>query len=247
MKAVSLDQSGDDAARWITFLSRWALATVLFGIVGLVIYFMGVGFVPSDNALGIAYSDLMQAVRAPVMFRIFMTFDAIGWLMIGGTLLTLAAILKSRAPIRTLMVAACGIGMLAGSLGGFMRLVGVSDLAAQYSVATTAQQAALLPSGLALYETISAHFVAGGFLQGAAYLLIASMMFALRAFPRWLVGWFILAGILEFLQMTTAALGAFSFIVLFLTVIVGVWGLNIAIMLAFWRPSAARLSATANG
>jgi hypothetical protein len=78
MKAVSLDQSGDDGARWITFLSRWALATVLFGMAGLAIYFGGIGFAPSDNTLGIAYSDLMQAVRAPVMFRIFMTFDVLG-------------------------------------------------------------------------------------------------------------------------------------------------------------------------
>ena len=247
MNAMSPEQTNADSAHWLRFLSRWALATVLFGIVGLVIYFGGIGFVPSDNALGIAYSDLMQAVRAPVMFRIFMMFDAVGWLMIGVTLLTLATILKNRTPVRALLIAVCGIGMLAGSLGGFMRLVGVSDLAAQYSVATTAQQAAFLPSMLALYETISAHFVAGGFLQGAGYLLIASVMFALRTFPRWLVGWFILAGILEFLQATTAALGAFSFIVLFLTVIVGVWGLNIAIMIAFWRPSTVLISATANG
>src|ERR1041384_2610123 len=100
MKTIPVESNGDDAVRWLTFLSRCAFATVLFGIVGLGIYFMGVGFVPSDNALGIAYSDLMQAVRAPVMFRIFMTFDALGWLMIGVTLLTLAAILKSRAPLR---------------------------------------------------------------------------------------------------------------------------------------------------
>jgi hypothetical protein len=195
--------------------------------------------------LGVAYSDLMQAVRAPMMFRTFMVFDAVGWLMIGGMLLTLAAILKSSAPVRAVFIAACGIGMLAGSLGGFMRLVGVSDLATQFSVATTAQQAALLSSMLALYETISAHFVAGGFLQGVAYLLIASVTVTLRAFPRWLVGWFTLAGILELLQATTAALGAFSFIVLFLTVIVGVWGLNVTIMIAFWRPSPALVSTIA--
>jgi hypothetical protein len=175
-----------------------------------------------------------------------MVFDAVGWLMIGGTLLTLAAILKSSAPVSAVFIAACGIGTLAGSLGGFMRLVGVSDLAAQYAVATPAQQATLLPAVLALYETISAHFVAGGVLQGAGYLLVASVMFAQRVFPRWLVGWFILAGILELVQATTAALGAFSFIVLSLTVIVGVWGLNIAITIAFWRASPALVSTTAS-
>ena len=60
---------------------------------------------------------------------------------------------------------------------------------------------------------------------------------------RWLVAWFILAGILQLFQGMTAALGAFSFIVLFLTVIVGIWGLNVVIMIAFWRPSAALSSA----
>jgi hypothetical protein len=245
MKAMSLEQPNVESARWLHFLSRWALATVIFGIVGLAIYFDGIGFVPSDNALGVAYSDLMQAVRAPVMFRIFMTFDAVGWLMIGVTLLTLSVILKNAAPICSLLITACGVGMLIGSLGGFMRLVGVSDLAAQYAIATPAQQVALLPSALALYETISAHFGAGGVLQGAGYLLVASVTFAQRAFPRWLVGWFILAGILELVQATTAALGAFSFIVLFLTVIVGVWGLNIAITIAFWRASPTPAPATA--
>ena len=244
MKAMSLEQPNGESARWLHFLSRWALATVLFGIVGLAIYFGGIGFVPSDSALGVAYSDLMQAVRAPVMFRIFMTCDAVGWLMIGVTLLTLAVILKNAEPIRSLLIAACGVGMLVGSLGGFMRLVGVSDLAAQYAVATPAQQATLLPAVLALYESISAHFVAGGVLQGAGYLLVASVMFARRAFPRWLVGWFILAGVLELVQATTAALNAFSFIVLFLTVIVGVWGLNIAITIAFWRASPTSIPAT---
>ena len=246
MKAPSIKPTNFEWARWLHFLSRWTLATVLFGIVGLAIYFGGIGFVPSDSALGVAYSDLMQAVRAPVMFRIFMTFDAIGWLMIGVTLLTLAVILKNAAPIRSLLIAACGVGMLVGSLGGFIRLVGVSDLAAQYAIATPAQQTALLSSALALYETISAHFVAGGVLQGAGYLLVASVSLGLRAFPRWLVGWFILAGILELVQATTAALGAFSFIVLFLTVIVGVWGLNIAITIAFWRASPAPIPATAS-
>jgi hypothetical protein len=61
---MSLEQSNVESARWLHFLSRWTLATVLFGIVGLTIYFGGIGFAPSDNALGVAYSDLMQAVRA---------------------------------------------------------------------------------------------------------------------------------------------------------------------------------------
>ena len=243
MNVMTLEQTNFKSTGLMRFLSRWALAVVLFGFVGLAIYFGGIGYLPSDSALGPAYSDLLQAVRAPMIFRIFMTFDAVGWLMIGITLLTLATILKNRAPIRSLVIAACGSGMLAGAVGGFMRLVGVSALAAQYTNASAAQQAALLPTVLALYETISALFVAGGFLQSVGYFLTTSVTFAFRAFPRWLVGWCILAGILELLQATTAALGVFSFTVLFLTVIVVVGGLNVAIMVAFWRPSAALVSA----
>jgi hypothetical protein len=175
-----------------------------------------------------------------------MGFDALGWLMIGGTFLTLAAILKSRVPIRAVLTAACGVGMLAGSLGAFMRLVGMSALAAQYAVAAPPQQAALLPSAFTLLEIINAHFVAGGVLQGAGYLLVASVVFALRAFPHWLAGWFVTAGILELLNTTTNAVGAFSFPIFLLTIFIGVAGLHSAIAVAFWRPAPALVSIIAN-
>jgi hypothetical protein len=143
-------------------------------------------------------------------------------------------------------IAACGIGMLTGALGGFMRLVGISALAAQYAVASPEQQSALLPAALGLSGIISAHFVTGNVLQGVSYLLIASVTLAQRACPRWLGSWFGLAGILQLLQGTTAAFGAFSFIVLLLTIVVGVLGLHVAIAVAFWRPSAALVSAIAS-
>jgi hypothetical protein len=246
MRAVSLDQSGDDAARWLRFLSRWAFATALIILALWIVYLGGVGITASDTALGVGYADLFQAVRSPVLYRVAMTLDALGWLMMGGTLLTLAVILRSRAPIRSLLIAVCGLGMFTGSLGGFMRLVGIADLAAQYAVATSAQQSALLQSMLALREIINAHFVAGDVLAGAGYLLVASAAFAMGAFPRWLTGWAILAGVLAGLQAATSALNAFSFPLLFLTVVVGIMGLHFAMAVVFWRPSPALVSATAN-
>jgi hypothetical protein len=244
MSSMSREPTHDSSVGWLRFLSRWALATVLMGIVALSIDFAGVGFQASDQALGSEYVDLLQAVRSPVLFRLFMTFDGLGWLMIGGSLVALAFVVRGRARIRAAFIASCGIGMLAGSLGGFMRLVGTGAIAAHYAVATPAQQPALLQSALTLYEVISAHFVAGGILQGAGYLLVASAGFAVAAFPRWLAGWFVLAGFLEFLEATTAALGAFSLIILLPTILIGVWGLHLAIAAAFWRPSPALLSAT---
>jgi hypothetical protein len=246
MNTMSLEQNNVEAARWLRFLSRWALATALMIIALFIVYLGGVGITASDTALGVGYADLFQAVRSPVLYRVAMTLDALGWLMMGGTLLTLAVILRSRAPIRSLLIAACGIGMLAGSLGGFIRLVGIADLAAQYAVAAPAQQSVLLQSMLTLREIINAHFVAGDVLASAGYLFVVSAAFAMGAFPRWLTGWAVLAGVLAGLQAATSALSAFSFPLLFLTVVVGIMGLHFAMAVVFWRPSPALVSATAN-
>src|SRR5574341_2171609 len=135
MNAMSLEQTNVESTRWLRFLSRWALVMVLIGIALLTVFIGGIGFAPSDNALGAEYSELLQAVRVPAMYRLFTTFDALGWVMMGGALLSLAVILRSRAPIRALLIAACGMGLLVGVLGGAVRLVGISDLAARYATA----------------------------------------------------------------------------------------------------------------
>jgi hypothetical protein len=172
-----------------------------------------------------------------------MSFDALGWLMMGGGLLILAFLLKRDAPIRALLIAACGLGLVSGFSAGIMRLVGISDLAAHYAVANPAQQSALLQPALALYEIIGALFVAGDILAGAAYLMVASAAFAIAAFPRWLRAWSVLAGLLSLLQAVTSAVGAFSFPLLLLTVVVGIMGLHAAIAVVFWRPTSATVAA----
>ncbi len=197
MNVESLTSTSSDTERWLRFLSRWALVMVFMVLALLVVYLGGIGFAPSDTALGAEYSELLQAVRAPTMYRLAMTFDASGWLMMGGALLTLAIILKNHAPIRALLVAACGMGLLVGVVGGGIRLVGISGLAAQYASSAPAQQ----------------------------------------------TGWFILAGVLSLLQGLTSAIGAFSFPILLLTIVIGILGLHAAIAVAFWRPSAAPVSA----
>jgi hypothetical protein len=243
MNVTSMLSSSSDTERWLRFLSRWALVTVLLGLALLVVYLGGIGFAPSDTSLGAEYSELLQAVRAPTMYRLATTFDASGWLMMGGALLTLAIILKNHTPIRALLIAACGMGLLVGVVGGGIRLVGISGLAAHYASSAPAQQTALLPPTLALYEIVSALFVVGDVLAGAAFLLVASAAFALAVFPRWLTGWFVLAGVLSLLQGVTSAIGAFSFPILLLTIVIGILGLHAAIAVAFWRPSAAPVSA----
>ena len=235
MNVISMPFLSSDTERWLRFLARWALVMVLMGLALLVAYLGGIGFAPSDTALGAEYSELLQAVRAPTMYRLAMTFDASGWLMMGGTLLTLAIILKNHTPIRAMLIAACGMGLLVGVVGGGIRLVGISGLAGQYAISAPGQQAAVLAPMLALYEIVSALFVVGDVLAGAAFLLVASAAFGLAIFPRWLTGWFILAGVLSLLQAVTSAVGAFSFPILLLTVVIGILGLHAAIAVAFWR------------
>lgn len=237
------EQSTEETARWLRFLARWALVMVLLGLGLVIVDLGGIGFAASDNALGAEYAELLQAVRAPGLYRLAMTFDTSGWLMMGGGLVILAGIVWQRSPIRALLIAACGVGALTGILGGAMRLVGISDLATHYASATTTQQAGLLQAMLALHETIGAFFVAGNFLVGAGYLLVASVAFELAAFPRWLASWFVLAGVLSLVQGTTSALGAFSFLILLPTVIIGVLGLHAALAVTFWHPSLARIAA----
>jgi Domain of unknown function (DUF4386) len=244
MQAITVEQSTGEVARWLRFLSRWALVTVFMVLALLLVYLGGIGFAPSDNALGAEYSELLQAVRAPALHRLAMTFDASGWLTMGGTLLTLAIILSRHTPIRAMLIAACGMGLLVGVVGGGIRLVGISGLAAQYASSAPAQQAALLSPTLALYEMFSALFVVGDVLAGAAFLLVASAAWGLPVFPRWLTGWLVLAGVLSLLQGVTSAVGAFSFPILLLTVVIGILGLHVAIAVAFWRVAPVSLAAT---
>lgn len=236
-----------ESARWLHFLSRVAIVTVLWGVIALPVYFVGIGFQPSDSALGAEYAELMQAVRSPAPYRVFMVSDGIGWLLMGVTLLTLAMLVRRRAPVRALFIAACGIGVLTGSLGGFMRLYGISDIAAQYATAAPAQQALLLQSFLDIERVINAHFLAGNLIVGLGFFLAATALWPLEGFPRWLAAWYFVPGILPLLQFVNVATGApFNFILLMGHIVIGLLALNAAVALTFWRASPALVSASAN-
>ena len=55
-----------------------------------------------------------------------------------------------------LLIAACAVGLVSGVLGGFMRLIGVSQLASMYAAATSSQQSGVL---LIFDQFVSAHDV----------------------------------------------------------------------------------------
>lgn len=63
MKAQSLEQTNFESARWLHFLSRWALATVLFGVLGLAIYFGGIGSHSSIVAREYGILTLLELAR----------------------------------------------------------------------------------------------------------------------------------------------------------------------------------------
>lgn len=235
-----------ESARWLHFLSRWALVILLWGVIALPVYFVGIGFQPSDSALGAEYAELMQAVRSPALYRVFMVFDGVGWLLMGVMLLTLAMLVRRHAPIRALLTAACGIGVLTGSLGGFMRLYGISDIAAQYATASPAQQAVLLQSFLDVERVINAHFLAGNLIVGVGFFLAATALWSLAGFPRWLAVWVFIPGILPLLQFINVASGAsFNFVLLMGHILIGLLALNAALLVTFWRVSPEPLPATA--
>lgn len=246
MKTLPLEQISDVSTRWLRFLPRWSLVAGLV-ILGLpIVIFGGVGQQPSDNVLGEGYAELLQAVRSPAMYRLGMTFDALGWLMIGSSLLTWAAVLSRRAPIRASFIAACGMGQLTGVLGGFMRLNGVSELAKLYTAASPDQQTIVLRSYLDLWAVINSHFHAGNLIQGVGFLLVAWAAFSLAGFPRWLAFWLALPGLLPLVQFGLVAAGApFSLPLIIFHVMVGVVALNFAMAVALWHPSSKLVSAVA--
>lgn len=240
---VPLAQSIDDSSHWLRFLSRLAAVAGLASLALIIVFIGGIGVDPSDSAKGQAYAELMQAIRSPVLYRLAMLFDALGWALMGGTLVILAAIVRRDAPIRATLAAACALGLISGVLGGFMRLVGVSHLASLYSSATPDQQTGLLQAYLVLREdVIGAHFAAGNLLAGAAYVLVAWSLRSLAGFPRWLALWLAIMGMLSLALFVVAAIGTFSFPLVLLTVLV-LTGANFALARTLWNPPSALMSA----
>jgi hypothetical protein len=237
-----------EPVRWLRFIPRWSL---LVGLVTMTLPFVfvgGLGQEVSDSALGAGYVEMFQALRSPAIFRVGWTIDALVWLLLGGSLVALAGILRFHAPIKASFIAACGIAQLFGTLGSFLRLDGISDLAALYGAASSDQQIVLLESYLHLRRIIDASNHLGVVLQGAGFLLAAWAVFSLRGFPRWLSIWLTLPGLLAIAQFILFVTGAqYLFVLNIIGLIGGNIGLNFAITLTLWHPPAALVSAVAGG
>ena len=247
-KPIIFEQNASEPVRWLRLVPRWSLMVALVTAAIPIVLFGAVGQQASDNALGTEYVELLQALRNPGMFRLGWSLDAVVWLLIGGSLLALAGILRRHAPIRAILIAACGMAQLMGTLGGFIRLNGTSDIAALYATASPERQAVLLDSYLNLWRVINSHYHVAVFLLGPGFLLAAWSLFSLRGFPRWLAAWVVLPGMLALAQFVLVAAGSpFSRPLNILDAVVGNFALNLALAVALWRPSTTLVTSVAGG
>lgn len=224
--------------RWLNFLSRMSLITAIGAATIPIAFLWGIGQEVSDEALGPEYVELLQAARNPGMFRAAWTIDAIIWLMLGGILIAAAGILRHQTPIRARFISVCGLIQTFGGLGSFLRLDGISDIAARYVLTAPAQKAGLLNSYLDLWRVISSLNHIAVLFQGVGFLLVVWGFYTLRGFPRWLAIWFGLPGLLAIVQFGIFITGAaYVFALNVLGLVAGNIALNLAITITMWQPS----------
>jgi len=225
-----------DEAAWSTFIVRWTLFTAL-ALVGAFVAFGALLAAAGDAPMGdIAVFELVGASRSPVLHRVVGVFDVLVWLGTCGALLGFAGLFAPFARRRAALLAACGVGQLAGAVGAYMRLGAVNELAGRYAAAAPDQQAALVQAQLTLFQIISAHFSLGQLLNGAGFLLLASAGLSLVGFPRWLAIWFGLSGLYAVGAQLVFAAGSTTLQPVFpLYAIVGLIAPFIAVAVAFSR------------
>lgn len=217
--------------QWSRFLSRWAIATVAMIVALAAVFGGGVGF---DDTVPSAYAELVQASRHPDAYRLAMVLDAVNWVMIGGFLVGFAGLFRRFAPIRAVLLAAAGAGMVSGVIGGMLRLQGTGELAARYAHASSDQQGVLIQSYLLLADTITAHFQAGSLFQAAGFFLLASVAYSAPMFPRWLAVLAAFPGLSSAYLFVRNTSEPFSFPLLMIHIALSVL-LYLGVAWAFWR------------
>ncbi|MBA2534248.1 MAG: DUF4386 family protein [Rubrobacter sp.] len=157
------------------------------------------GVLPADQGgdLPPKYFELAAAIESPAIYRLTIALDIATWVALGGFLVALGAVLSRSAPVRGVLVAACGIGQVSGLIGAFIRLNGTSGTAELYEGASPGRQEAILPSYSYMQSAVFSHFNAGSLLWGVALLLVASVLVSLEGFPRWLAVVVALPGVLR--------------------------------------------------
>ena len=228
--SLSRMSEAESEAPWQKVLSRWALAYGLYEVAVLLVFATVVGF----DVLGPGAFD--AAARNPATFRLGAGLDLTAWLWIGGTLLIFAGLFARSAPIRAAFIAACGVGQLAGLVGGYTMLVVLGDLGAGSAAAAPDQQASLAAASGPVLSSMMAHYGAGQLLYGAGYLLIASVALSLARFARWVGVWFAVYGLYAVgNQVAYVITGGIPVPMLFMLFAFGSIVANFALAATFWR------------
>ncbi len=201
---------------WWRFLARWSLFAAINGVVGWSIFiYVSAQGVSAAGERG----DLNVALAYPALWRVAMVYDTLAWLFIGGTVIIFAAILFRQRPILGLLLAAAAMSDLFGSMGGYVRLHTVSDLATQYLAAGSDQQLAVLQTYHQVWLLVSNLQGFGALLTKLGLLVIGTATFHVAEFPRWLAIGFVAQAVVGLTYETMSILGISSPLVFLLTVI----------------------------
>jgi hypothetical protein len=227
-----------EVSPWLEFLPKWSLTLALATLSLPIVLVVAVGQESGDTVHGLAYIELLQAVRSPVLFRIGWIIDALIWLLIGGSLIILGILLRRRNPVISMFIQISGLAQLIGFLGTLIRLSGTLDLAGTYIVAPVNEQIVILHGYDILWRVIEPHLQVPLLFSGIGYALAAYGYFAVKGFPKWLAIWLLVPGLLGLTQFVIIVSGLPKLNILnYLGVVLGNIALNAAIAIALWHPS----------
>lgn len=224
------------------FLSRWALFGAL-AEVGLVVMMMAV-VMPAAQGSGLSddFLELIAASKIPSLYRLTMVLDASVWVALGGLLVGYAILLSKYQPLKSMLVASCGIAQVSGFTGALIRLEGTTRLAGNTLSAASSQQVGILQAYLNLQTIFNAHFDSG-LLYAIAFLLLATSAWRMSEIPRWLALMLGLAGLFNLANDSLALAGSgYQFMLFFLALLAEILTF-IGTGLVFWRaPQTQRIS-----
>jgi hypothetical protein len=234
-------ERSEDRGRWQALLARWGLFTAL-AVAGLVTtFFTAYGLASSRPGIGGDHDELLMAAAVPVLYRIAMVFDALGWLAMGGLIVIAGLGLRREATVRGPLAAALGVTAVVGIFGAFLRLIAIGELGKQ--LAGGAAQADLLPLFRSVEWVISAAFAAGQLTNGLGFLVVGSAALAVAWVPR-RIGWLlVLPGVTSLVLLgAEVVLDVFLFPVLLVHVgLLAAAGLALAA--TWWRATSADANA----
>lgn len=185
-----------------TLLARWGLLLAIV-VAGLFVTFFGAfGAVAARPEIGKGYDELLMAAFAPGLYRVAMVFDALGWLFMGGLIVIAGAVLWHDGGVRARFGAICGIGAMAGIIGGFLRLAVMGDLGQQYAAAG-ADQAPIVMLARTVLEIVAAHFAAGQLTVGLGFAAVGAAALSTAWVPRTIAWLLALPAVTTFALLAT--------------------------------------------